>query len=910
MYPIFRKPQSGRLPTTAEHPSQYNHIASQRSVTTSADDEGVESKVKKGSSDGAWVSKQKYGITDSMRKDHGHWIKPILGSPDRVSCRFCLHPQSIQARKATVDTHAASVKHSNAVKAAGLSPGGRPFGTIPLSPAALPLSPAGTARVDKIAMRHAKQQLSAQPPPRDPYPYHQQQQQAGLSVAEALNMLHGGEMVTCEDMQAVRAWLCSQLPRPVTKPSPKQPWSLDHCDAAEEPHDNGSLALGCINAWLYYTQHTRLAPADNGCVQLLNFWSASHPSQTKFERKMRPVEDVLDTLLRIHDCTAFLGVATLKGPEHCFVIRHMKDRGWLLLDPLLSGPMPLTRDQLARFANIKLFYVTLLEAPTPADLSDVVASTRALAPACQVPCAGLGSSYAPIAAATDDAPAWARTAALRGVDLTPGLCRQAWLKPWDGGMRRGGKEGRRGRLLGRDSAASQPSNQPPEPELEAPTPGPPPAPAPAIVSAPAAAVSAAAAMSAAAAAAPSSGGPVKSGATMLTAESTGGRAVRQQPAPKAGQQPPVLENPETLAVKDPNSIAPWVPSPGARYWPTEGLVEKVVSGLDLLPHGCLSPIRLCPVRAPGHTLLDGPKRQAAGASATESVREGQQQQDGQGPSTPAQVEQARQWRAWQAGLRAAGITTVDLTSAGTCLSKASLTTHSRAAPLAPPAHHRHPAADSSGQQKPSGLELSPGPDATEFANGAGKQPEPHGQQRQGRKRAREGLAAESTTIPAGTPVAAAISTHRKKTKREERQERQEEQQQPAATGHAPAAAAAPIAAASAAIPSPMHPSGRVPRPQSPPSPATPQLVQAQPGSCWFISLQEAAMPHNNPAPAVLMRAERDRELAQTLRQVEENIAEAQALLDKARTQRPAFFAALCGSPGNEAAVVPFICMAP
>ncbi|KAJ9510721.1 hypothetical protein QJQ45_027630 [Haematococcus lacustris] len=121
----------------------------------------AKSKVKKGSSDGAWVSKQKYGITDSMRKDHGHWIKPILGSPDRVSCRFCLHPQSIQARKATVDTHAASVKHSNAVKAAGLSPGGRPFGTIPLSPAALPLSPAGTARVDKIAMRHAKQQLSA-----------------------------------------------------------------------------------------------------------------------------------------------------------------------------------------------------------------------------------------------------------------------------------------------------------------------------------------------------------------------------------------------------------------------------------------------------------------------------------------------------------------------------------------------------------------------------------------------------------------------------------------------------------------------------------------------------------------------------------------------------------------------------
>ncbi|KAJ9517979.1 hypothetical protein QJQ45_004350 [Haematococcus lacustris] len=42
MYPIFRKPRSGRLPTTAEHPSQNNHIASQRSVTTSADDEGVE----------------------------------------------------------------------------------------------------------------------------------------------------------------------------------------------------------------------------------------------------------------------------------------------------------------------------------------------------------------------------------------------------------------------------------------------------------------------------------------------------------------------------------------------------------------------------------------------------------------------------------------------------------------------------------------------------------------------------------------------------------------------------------------------------------------------------------------------------------------------------------------------------
>ncbi|KAJ9523339.1 hypothetical protein QJQ45_005385 [Haematococcus lacustris] len=122
MYPIFRKPQSGRLPTTAEHPSQYNHIASQRSVTTSADDEGVESKVKKGSSDGAWVSKQKYGITDSMRKDHGHWIKPILGSPDRVSCRFCLHPQSIQARKATVDTHAASVKHSNATAMRKLQP--------------------------------------------------------------------------------------------------------------------------------------------------------------------------------------------------------------------------------------------------------------------------------------------------------------------------------------------------------------------------------------------------------------------------------------------------------------------------------------------------------------------------------------------------------------------------------------------------------------------------------------------------------------------------------------------------------------------------------------------------------------------------------------------------------------------
>lgn len=341
---------------------------------------------------------------------------------------------------------------------------------------------------------------------------------------------------------------------------------------------------------------------------------------------------------------------------------------------------------------------------------------------------------------------------------------------------------------------------------------------------------------------------------MLTAESTGGRAVRQQPALKAGQQPPVLENPETLAVKDSSSIAPWVPSPGARYWPTEGLVEQVVSGLDLLPHGCLAPIRLCPVRAPGHTLLDNFERQAAGASATESVREGQQQQDGQGPSTPAQVEQARQWRAWQAGLHAAGITTVTT--------------------------------DSIRQQKPSGLELTHGPNATEFPNGAGKQPEPHGQQRQGRKRAREGLAAESTTIPAATPVAAAISTHSKKTEREERQERQEEQLQPAATGHAPAAAAAPIAAASAAIPSSVQPSGRVPQSQSPPSPATPELVQAQPGSCWLISLQEAAMPHNNPAPAVLMRAERDRELAQTLRQVELNIAEAQALLEKARTQRP------------------------
>ncbi|GFH25979.1 hypothetical protein HaLaN_24041, partial [Haematococcus lacustris] len=43
MYPTFRKPRSGRLPTTAEHPSQINLIASQRSVTTSADDEGVES---------------------------------------------------------------------------------------------------------------------------------------------------------------------------------------------------------------------------------------------------------------------------------------------------------------------------------------------------------------------------------------------------------------------------------------------------------------------------------------------------------------------------------------------------------------------------------------------------------------------------------------------------------------------------------------------------------------------------------------------------------------------------------------------------------------------------------------------------------------------------------------------------
>ncbi|KAJ9510315.1 hypothetical protein QJQ45_015769 [Haematococcus lacustris] len=42
MYPIFRKPRSGRLLTTSEHPSQNNHIASQRSVATSADDEGVE----------------------------------------------------------------------------------------------------------------------------------------------------------------------------------------------------------------------------------------------------------------------------------------------------------------------------------------------------------------------------------------------------------------------------------------------------------------------------------------------------------------------------------------------------------------------------------------------------------------------------------------------------------------------------------------------------------------------------------------------------------------------------------------------------------------------------------------------------------------------------------------------------
>ncbi|KAL6764615.1 hypothetical protein V8C86DRAFT_2473403 [Haematococcus lacustris] len=230
--------------------------------------------------------------------------------------------------------------------------------------------PSATFAEHPLRLRHSstmpEQDRVAQLPPRDPYPYHQQQQQAGLSVAEALNMLHGGEMVTCEDMQAVRAWVCSQLPRAVTKPSPKQPWSLDHCDADKEPHDNGSLTLGCINAWLYYTQHTRLAPADNGCVQLVNFWSASHPSQTKFERKMRPVEDVLDTLLRIHDCTAFLGVGTLDGPEHCFVIRHMKARGWLLLDPLLSGPMPLTRHQLARFANIKLFYVKLLEGPTPA----------------------------------------------------------------------------------------------------------------------------------------------------------------------------------------------------------------------------------------------------------------------------------------------------------------------------------------------------------------------------------------------------------------------------------------------------------------------------------------------------------------------------------------------------------------
>ncbi|GFH19685.1 hypothetical protein HaLaN_16670 [Haematococcus lacustris] len=67
----------------------------------------AQSKVKKGSSDGAWVSKQNLS----------------LAAPT--------------------------------VSAAGSA------STLPLSPAALPLSPAGTARVDKIAIRHAKQQLSA-----------------------------------------------------------------------------------------------------------------------------------------------------------------------------------------------------------------------------------------------------------------------------------------------------------------------------------------------------------------------------------------------------------------------------------------------------------------------------------------------------------------------------------------------------------------------------------------------------------------------------------------------------------------------------------------------------------------------------------------------------------------------------
>ncbi|KAJ9511627.1 hypothetical protein QJQ45_007370 [Haematococcus lacustris] len=97
---------------------------------------GWDSKVKKGSSDGAWVSKQKYGITDSMRKDLSLAAPTVsaAGSASTLSRYKPARPLSIRMQ---------------------------PLGTLPHSPAALPLSPAGTARVDKIAMRHAKQQLSA-----------------------------------------------------------------------------------------------------------------------------------------------------------------------------------------------------------------------------------------------------------------------------------------------------------------------------------------------------------------------------------------------------------------------------------------------------------------------------------------------------------------------------------------------------------------------------------------------------------------------------------------------------------------------------------------------------------------------------------------------------------------------------
>ncbi|GFH14845.1 hypothetical protein HaLaN_10970 [Haematococcus lacustris] len=71
MYPIFRKPRSGRLPTTAEHPSQNNHIASQRSVTTSADDEGVESVASDDDADleknGSRLSKVKKGSSVGLQ---------------------------------------------------------------------------------------------------------------------------------------------------------------------------------------------------------------------------------------------------------------------------------------------------------------------------------------------------------------------------------------------------------------------------------------------------------------------------------------------------------------------------------------------------------------------------------------------------------------------------------------------------------------------------------------------------------------------------------------------------------------------------------------------------------------------------------------------------------------------------